>query len=106
MKSAASGRLASGVGTKSRGECGVASRLKPVLRSHCVSSDDRYTVIGKSLDQLLHDLDRGNLQGAKAGEAYELAQAAISVKAAKAAIRWTKVAAVSACISTVVAVAP
>jgi hypothetical protein len=63
----------------------------------------KYSVKGKNLDQLLEDLDRGDAQANRGGDAYELAQAAIAVETAKAMIRWAKIAGIAACVSTLVA---
>lgn len=69
-------------------------------------TDGRYRVEGQRLDQFLHDLDTGTVQGSRGDETWELVTSAIAVKAAKAAIRWAMVAGIAACVSTLVAAPP
>lgn len=68
-------------------------------------SNDEYSVKGKSVDQLVADLERGDPQGTIGGGAYELIQAALQAASTKAQVRWSRVAALAACASVVVAIA-
>jgi hypothetical protein len=66
---------------------------------------DRYSVIDKSLDDLLRDLDSLKFPSTRGGDTYELAHAAISIKVAKATQRWARVSALASISSVIVAVA-
>jgi len=62
-----------------------------------------YTVKDKSLSQLLSDLDDHTVQSNRGGDAWELVQAAISVKTAEANQRFARIASASSVASVVVA---
>ena len=62
-----------------------------------------YSVRGKSLADILDDLDDGTVQSHRGGDAWELAQAAISVRTAEATQRFARIASVSSVASVLVA---
>jgi hypothetical protein len=64
-----------------------------------------YTTKGKSLEELLDDLEAERAQSAVGAGAYELVQAAIAVRTAQATTQWARVASVASACSALVAVA-
>jgi hypothetical protein len=68
-------------------------------------SSGGYSVKGKSVDQLVADLERNEPQGLVGAGAYELVAAALQAESTKAVVKWARVAAFAACASTLVAVA-
>lgn len=64
-----------------------------------------YSGIGKKPDEILKDLEAGTIMEDWKGSTPEYVQAALATSVANAQERWAKVAAVAACISTLVAIA-
>lgn len=64
-----------------------------------------YFVKGKSIEELLDDLEAGEIAATAKGSTMDLVQAASAARAAQAQIRWAIVAAASAAVSVLVAIA-
>jgi hypothetical protein len=64
-----------------------------------------YSVKGKTIDQLVADLEDNKAQGDVGEGAYELVAAALQAEATKAIVRWAQISALAACASAFVAVA-